>query len=74
MLASDLIGDAWFVGYAAHVDAGLVFIECDAFYNGFFHILILFKGNQGAFAAFLQAAQDAQADLVFSGEFHRTDL
>ena len=28
--AQDLIGDAGFVGNAAHVDAGLVFVEGDA--------------------------------------------
>ena len=41
----NLIGNAGFVGYAAYVDTGLVFIECDTGYGSSFHVVVLFKGN-----------------------------
>ena len=72
--AEDLVGNAGFVRYAAYVDACLVFVECDTSYGCSFHVVVLFKGNQGAVAAILQAAEYAQAHFVFSGEFYGADL
>ena len=43
--AENLIGDARFVGHAAHVDARLVFVECDAGYDGSFHVGVFLKSN-----------------------------